>query len=65
MSRAVDLAIDSITDRYNPENDIIPNAPVVTWADMELLYAVKSLQKQVDELRLTVLKLQNEIEGRK
>lgn len=50
--------IESLRRRYNPENDFIPGAPSVTYADNELLQMVENLvrvverqQAQIDELK--------------
>ncbi|MEM5786531.1 MAG: hypothetical protein AAGU11_04385 [Syntrophobacteraceae bacterium] len=54
----IDRKSESLEHRYNPENDTIPGAPSVTWADNQLLDLIKYLagkvdylQKQIDELK--------------
>jgi hypothetical protein len=42
--------LDLVMDRYNGDNDIIPGAPVVTWADAQLAYILGLLLKKVEEL---------------
>lgn len=42
-------AIDKIRNRYNPEHDLGPDAPV-QWSVMELAELVEKLSKKVDEL---------------
>lgn len=39
-----------VADRYNPEYDLIPNAPSVTYADYALIEVVKELLERVDAL---------------
>lgn len=43
--------IERLERRYDPENDIIPGAPVVTYADMEILQMVRSLLLAVSNLQ--------------
>ena len=50
--------IDELNTRYNPECDIAPNAPPVTYTDMKLTAAVESLllivadlQSQIDQIK--------------
>lgn len=56
--RIIDRSVKAIEHRYNAENDIIPGAPAVTWADNELLEIIKHLvivaeylQDQIDQLK--------------
>jgi hypothetical protein len=43
--------IESMERRYNPECDVIPGAPSVTWADEQLLYMIKHLVIVVEDLQ--------------
>ena len=36
-----------IYDRYNAENDIIPDAPPVTWADYSLAQCIEELEDRI------------------
>jgi len=47
----VNALIERVENRYNPENDTIPGAPSVTWADSQLLDIVKTLAMQVQDLQ--------------
>ncbi len=58
--------LERMVKRYNPENDTIPNAPVITWADRQLIenlyqlvQVVKDLDDRVAELRSQVATLEN------
>ena len=51
-----------VENRYDAENDLIPGAPAVTWADRKLLdmvldltQIVEDLQAQINGLRLESL----------
>ena len=57
----VNRMIEGIEDRYNADNDIIPNAPLVTWADYELLELIKYLLDEVEDLQKEVSVLLDEI----
>jgi hypothetical protein len=39
-----------IERRYNPENDLIPNAPRVTYTDHVLIEVIKELLERVEKL---------------
>lgn len=43
--------VHRIEGRYNGDNDIIPGAPVVQWADMELVQIVKQPALMVEDLQ--------------
>jgi SpoVK/Ycf46/Vps4 family AAA+-type ATPase len=49
--------LEHIEHRYNPENDVIPGAPDVTWADSELMDAVKYLVAEIEVLNAIVEEL--------
>lgn len=36
--------------RYNPENDLIPNAPSVTYTDHVLIEVVKELLERIEKM---------------
>ena len=47
--------MERINSRYNPENDLIPGGPLVTWAELRcavitLLEEVEELTERIDEL---------------
>lgn len=42
--------IDELEKRYNPECDLIRDAPAVTWTDYALLTLIKDLYERIDEL---------------
>lgn len=46
----VEGIIQKIEGRYNPEFDIIPDGPRVTWAEAELAEAIKSLLARIKVL---------------
>lgn len=43
--------IERMRDRYNPENDTIPGAPSVTWADDQLVDMIEKLVIAVEHLQ--------------
>ncbi len=49
--------IQELEDRYNPENDVIPNAPRVTHTDHQLLVLVEKLLDRVESLEQEVKSL--------
>lgn len=58
LTDRIDRDIELLKRRYDGDNDLIPGAPVVTYADMELLMITKSLlmvlkyqQAQIDALK--------------
>ena len=42
--------LERIENRYNGDNDMIPNGPMVTWAEYDLMQAVKVLIGHIDVL---------------
>lgn len=52
---AVECDLERIENRYDPdhdiENDLIPNGPYVTWAEMDLANAVLTLIEHIKELK--------------
>ena len=53
MKKATDLIetrVNLLMYRYDPENEIVPGAPVVTYSDRVLLSMVEDLAKKIDEL---------------
>ena len=56
---SIEEKIRALDARYNPENDIIPGTPSVTYTDhalleinRALLFVVQDLQSQIDTLRI-------------
>jgi hypothetical protein len=50
--------MERVSNRYNGDNDIIPNTPVVTWSDQQLVEAVWSLANHIKELSKRVWDLE-------
>jgi len=46
----VEVIIQKIENRYDPEFDLIPDGPRVTWAEAELAEAIKSLLARIAAL---------------
>lgn len=46
----IDFRLQEVEAAYNGDNDLIPGAPIVTWADHVLLQAVRDLTRRVGEL---------------
>lgn len=53
-------ALERLQGRYNPENDIIPGAPDVTYSDHTLLESCVALIEEVEQLRERVTVLEEE-----
>ena len=53
---------DNIERRYDPENDTIPGAPSVTWADYQLVNFIEYLEKIVDAIQQESNLMQKEID---
>lgn len=51
----------ALANRYDGENDIIPNAPVVTYTDMQLLDMVGQLLNLVVDLTEQVNDLKDKV----
>ena len=45
-----DTLISTIRNRYNPENDVIPGAPMVTYIDWALLTIIDELKERIERL---------------
>jgi hypothetical protein len=50
--------IRQLEEMYNPEKDLIPDAPSVTYTDRELLDCIKFLLTRVDDLEKRVNELE-------
>ena len=46
----MEYIIERLEREYNPEFDIIRGAPMVTWADRQLLELVKGLLERIEAL---------------
>ena len=51
-----------IYDRYNAENDIIPGAPMVTWAEYSLAQCIEELEDRIYKLERLVEALEDGVE---
>jgi hypothetical protein len=52
-------SIETLRNRYNGDNDIIPGDPIVTWADEELVYIAEGLLERIEALEAKLEKLQS------
>lgn len=52
MTDQIKSRIQWIENRYNADNDIIPNAPLVTATEMAMLEILKELAKQINHAEL-------------
>jgi hypothetical protein len=48
---------ETLEKKYDPENDVIPNAPQVTYADYKLVNMIEMLVLVVDDLQDQIDKL--------
>jgi len=63
--RMIQIAKQSLyllEDRYNPENDLVPEAPRVTHTDKVLLDAIHSLMQRTENLEVEVRSLKLKVE---
>jgi hypothetical protein len=51
ITQKLALRMDSLENKYNPENDTIPHVPSVTYTDHELLGMIGMLMLAVDDLQ--------------
>jgi hypothetical protein len=51
---ALEEKMGKIASRYNPENDLIPIGPMVTWAENELMLVVLALVDKIRELDIRI-----------
>ena len=51
--------MNRIERRYNPEVDLIPDGPLVTWAEFELMTAVNVLIFHVQELEERIKEIEH------
>lgn len=52
--------LEYVQNRYDAENDVIPGAPAVTWADNQLAECVAELVNVVDKLKKELETLKGE-----
>ena len=62
MFQLIRMDLYKIEDRYDPENDLIPEAPPVTYTDKVLLNAINFLLARVENLEREVRCLNREME---
>lgn len=53
--------IDELEKRYNPECDLIRDAPAVTWTDYALLTLVQDLYKRVNVLESRLEEVESDV----
>lgn len=56
-------AIEKLESEYNPERDLIPGAPQVTWSDYTLLELVKDLYDEIEQLKKQIGEMNAALEG--
>ena len=47
----ISMSAERLEERYNPEHDIIPGAPEVTYTEMELIGMIKRLVIVIEDLQ--------------
>ena len=52
------MNLQRIINQYDPENDLIPGGPRVTWAEMELAEAVTALLDRVTKLEAKIKQME-------
>jgi hypothetical protein len=52
---------EKVLRRYNGDNDLIPDAPVVTWADYQLLDLVTRMISMVETMAVRLAELQKTV----
>lgn len=56
----LDFFIKKLEDQYDANDDVVPGAPIVTWADKQLLDLIKGLGDQIEVLREEIEALKSE-----
>jgi hypothetical protein len=54
ITQKLALRMDSLENKYNPEDDTLPHAPSVTYTDHELLEMIEMLMFAVDDLQYQI-----------
>jgi hypothetical protein len=60
MSHHIDTLINTLHNRYDPERDIIPGTPMVTYTDYALLQIVIELKERIERLEADMQTLTQE-----
>ena len=55
---SIETIVQKIEGRHNPEFDVIPDGPRVTWAEAELADAIKQLLIRIKDLEAQIERLQ-------
>lgn len=50
----IERILGEIERRYDPEKDLIPGGPDVTWVDAKLVDVIKGLSTRIDELEYEI-----------
>lgn len=58
INQTVETETTRAMNRYDPEKDLIPGAPVVTWADMQAFEAIMALLRLIENLQQRVEELE-------
>lgn len=53
-------SLERIINRHDPENDLIPDGPRVTWAEVDLAEFVLKLVDRVAELEAEIKRLKSD-----
>ena len=59
MSNFTEGLINSIENRYNPENDVISGTPPVTYTDYALLEIIRDLKLRIENLEAAAEEREN------
>ena len=54
LTRSIASAADRIEGRYDPENDVIPGAPMMTYTEHELLEMIRRLVLEVERMQTLI-----------
>jgi len=57
----IETIVDRFEGKYNPDNNLMPGAVVVTWADFELLILIEKLLELIDKLDERINKLERKV----
>jgi flagellar biosynthesis/type III secretory pathway chaperone len=55
----LDRMIREIENKYNADNDFVPNQPMVSWTENQLLQMIKIMAERIDELETKVQDLRD------
>lgn len=56
-------AAEKVINRYDPENDLLPGGPYVTWAEYELAEELRYANTRIKVLEQRIARLEAKLQG--